>query len=70
MVCDGCHSYFSFWFIFCPFTLPPSPSFTARKIKFQKNEKNAYRYHHFIRVYQKWMEGWMEKVTQRGGWPT
>ena len=50
MVCDGCNCCFSFWAIFCPFTL-----LTARKRKFQKKEKkpNARIYHHFTQVYQK-----------------
>ena len=40
--------YFSFWTIFCPFTF-----LTAQKIKILKNEKNTWRYHDFIIVYQK-----------------
>ena len=47
IVHDGCN-YFSFWAIFSPF-IP----WTARKIKFWKNEKKACRYHHFTYVYQK-----------------
>ena len=38
MVHDRCNCYFSFWAIFA---------------KFQKNEKNIWRYHHFTYVYQK-----------------
>ena len=41
--------YFSFWAIFCPFT-----SLISQKIKMKKkNEKNAWRYHHFTQVYHK-----------------
>ena len=43
---DNC--YFSFWAIFYPF-IPYQPE----KSKFWKNEKNAWRYHHFTYVYQK-----------------
>ena len=73
---DGCNCYFSFWF-FLPF-------YTPKKSKFQKNEKNSWRYHHFSIVYQKlWSDdvrfvrygAWQtnrqtEKVTYRGGWTT
>ena len=48
MVLSGCHFYFLFWAVFCPFT-----SLTAKKSKFKKNEKKAWRYHHFTKVYQK-----------------
>ena len=44
---DRCNSYFSFWAIFCPFTL-----LTAQKIKISKKEKNTWRYH-FTQVHQK-----------------
>ena len=47
MVRDGCN-YFSFWAVFCPFTL-----LTAQKIKLKKNEKNTQTYYHFTQVYQK-----------------
>ena len=48
---DG-QNFFSFWTTFCPFT-----PLTAQKSKFQKNEKNTWRYHHFTRVYQKlWLD--------------
>ena len=40
-------NYFSFWAIFCPFTL-----LTAQKIKISKNEENNWRSHHFTHVYQ------------------
>ena len=57
MVHDGCN-YFSFRPIFCPFT-----TLTAQKIKIskksksQKNEKNAWRYHHITHVHQKlWLD--------------
>ena len=43
---------FSSWTIFCPFT--PTPTYGPRKSKFWKNERNAWRYHHFITVYTKW----------------
>ena len=36
MAHDRCNCYFSFWAIFCLFTLPP---LTAQKIKIKKNEK-------------------------------
>ena len=90
MVCDGCNCYFSFSAIFCSLT-----PLTAQKIKIKKkkkNEKHAWRNHHFTYVYQKlwsddvqflrycaWrtdgrtdrqMDGQMEKVTYRGGYPT
>ena len=51
MVCDGCNCYFSFSAIFCPLT-----PLTAQKIKIKKkkkNEKHAWRNHHFTYVYQK-----------------
>ena len=51
MAHDGCN-YFSFWAIFCPFTL-----LTAQKIKIKKNKKNAWRYHHFTHMNQKlWLD--------------
>ena len=52
MACDGCNCYFSFWAIFYPLTLPPPHPNLPKKWKFQKNEKNAWRYHHFTLVYQ------------------
>ena len=42
MVGDRCSCYFSFWAIFCPFTL-----LTTQNSNFLKNEKNTCRYHHF-----------------------
>ena len=46
---DTCNCYFSFWAIF---TL-----LTAQKIKYSKNEKSSWRYHHFTHVYQKlWLD--------------
>ena len=36
----------SFWTIFCPFT-----PLTTQKIRILKNEKIAWRYHHFTQVY-------------------
>ena len=50
MVRDTCN-YFSFWVIFCTFTL-----LTAQKIKIKKkkkNEKHSSRSHHSTQVYQK-----------------
>ena len=41
---------FSFWAIFCPFTL-----LTAQKIKIFKKWKNTWRYYHFTQVYLKIM---------------
>ena len=51
MARNRCNCYFSFWAIFCPFTL-----LTAQQIKIfkkWKNERNTWRYHHFTYVYQK-----------------
>ena len=45
MAHDRCNFHFSFWAIFCPFT-----PLTAQKMEILKNEKNAWRYHHFTRV--------------------
>ena len=40
--------------LFSPFYIPPK---SQKKSKFWKNEKNAWRYHHFRNVYQKlWSE--------------
>ena len=49
IVHNGCHFYFLFWAIFCPFT-----SLTAKKskLKKKKRKKNVWRYH-FTTVYQK-----------------
>ena len=53
MVCDGCNCYFSFWTIFA--LLPPN---SPKNQKFQKNEKKAWRSHHFTQVYQElWLQG-------------
>ena len=53
VICNCC---VSFWATFCPFT-PPSP-WQPKKWQFQKNEKKAWRYHHFRHVYQKlWLNG-------------
>ena len=41
-------NFLSFWAIFCPFT-----PLTTLKIKILKNEKKAWRYHHFTQVCQK-----------------
>ena len=70
-----------FHFGLCFSILPP---YQLKKQKFQKNEKNTWRYHHSTHVYQKlwlddvwflrygaWqMDGQIEKVTCRGGYPT
>ena len=64
MAGDKC--YFSFWAIFCPFTL----LIAKKKSKFQKNErKNTWRYHHFTHVYQKL---WLDNVRflRYGVWQT
>ena len=47
IVRDRCNSYFSFWAIFCPFTV--------QKIKILKKwrKKTPWRYHHFTYMYQK-----------------
>ena len=79
MVRDRCNCYFPFWAVL-PFYPPDSPKIE----NFKKMNKNPWRYHHFIHAYQKlwlndaWslrygaqqMDGWMEKVTDRGGCPT
>ena len=49
MAHDRCNCYISFWVFFCPFTAPKQP----KKSKFYKNEKTAWRYHHFTFVDQK-----------------
>ena len=61
MAHDGCNCYFSFWAIFCPFTLLTA----KKKMKIQKHEKNcpknknsktwknSWRYYHFTQLYQK-----------------
>ena len=41
-------NFLSFGTIFCPFT-----PLRTQKIKIFKNWRNAWRYHHFIQVYQK-----------------
>ena len=49
MTCHRCPCCFSFWAIFCPFTL-----LTAQKMKISKQwKKKMWRYHHFTHVYQK-----------------
>ena len=45
MAHNRCNCYFSFWTIFCPFTLLTQP----KKSKL----KNAWRHHHFTIVYKK-----------------
>ena len=42
-------NFFSFWTIFCPFTI-----LTTRKKIFEKKEKNAWRYHHCTQVCHIW----------------
>ena len=50
MVCETWNCHFSFWAIFCPFTL-----LTAPKILISKNKwKNTRRYHHLTQMYQKY----------------
>ena len=45
-------NFLLFWVIFCPLTL-----LTNQKIKiWKKNEKRAWRYHHFTQLYQKYPE--------------
>ena len=53
MAHDRCN-YFSFWAILCPFTTLTAP----QKWKFQKNEKNAWRYC-FTQIYQK---SWLHAI--------
>ena len=52
----------SFWTIFCCFT-----SLKNQKFKFSKNKKNAWRYYHFIKVYQK---SWSYAIVflRHGAW--
>ena len=45
---DGCNCYFSFWTIFCPFTLRIAP-----KMKILKTWKSIWRCHHLTQVFQK-----------------
>ena len=52
MACDRCNCCFSFWAISCPFT-----PLTAQK-RFQKNEKNSWRNHHFTHLYQRIIIGY------------
>ena len=59
MVHDRCNCYFSFWAIFCPFT-----PLTAQKIK-KKTPGDIIILHMCTKTYDhRWMNGWMEKVTQ------
>ena len=44
--------FLSFWTIFLPFHSPFL--YGPRKSKIWKNEKNNWRYYHFINVYNKW----------------
>ena len=53
MARDGCNCYFSFLAILCPVTSLAAQKITVSKKKKKKNEKNAWRYHHFTHVYQK-----------------
>ena len=64
MARNGCNCYISFWAIFCPFT-----PLIAQKINILQNEKNHWRYHHFIYVYQKL---WSDDVQflRYGAWRT
>ena len=64
MARDRCNCYFSFWAIFCPFTL-----LKAQKIKFLKKWKNTRRYHNFRQVYQKL---WLDDIRflRYGAWQT
>ena len=50
MAPDRYNCYFSFWAIFC---LPPLPPNSPKNQNEKKNEKKAWRYHHFTHVYQK-----------------
>ena len=52
MTHDGCNCYFSFWAIFYPSPPPNNPDKENIKKK-KKNEKSAWRYHHFTQMYQK-----------------
>ena len=54
MAHDTCNCYFSYWVIFFVLLPPPPPPtpLIAQKSKFQKNEKNTWRYHHFTHVPQ------------------
>ena len=48
MECNG-HNFLSFWTIFLHFYPPNNP----KNQNLKKNEKSAWRYHHFTTVYQK-----------------
>ena len=73
MVRDRCNCYFSFWAIFCPFTL-----LTAQKIKISKKWKKApgdiIMLHMCTKIIISWCtvseiwwttDRWTEKVTER-----
>ena len=45
--------HFGLFLPFYPLPNPPPPSFQPENWKFQNNEKNTRRYHHFTQVYQK-----------------
>ena len=66
IVYERCH-YFSFWAI-----LPFYRSNSLKKSKFQKNEKSAWRDHHFTHVYQRrWLDDiWFLRygTRQMDGW--
>ena len=49
---DMAHDRYNYYFTFRLISHPFTP-LTAQKIKFQKNEKNAWRCDHFTQVYQK-----------------
>ena len=55
--------------LFLPFypLPPPPPPLTAQKIKISKNERKAWRYHHFTQVYQiLWLDDvWFLKYGAR-----
>ena len=52
MACDGCNCYFSFWAIFCHFTLPPPPLNSPKNQNFKKWKKYL-QISSFTHVYQK-----------------
>ena len=64
MARDRCNCCFSFWATFCPFTL-----LTAQKIRIFEKWKKAWRYHHFIHVYQK-LWSVVTRFLRFGAWRT
>ena len=60
-----CNFSFSFWDIFCPFTLLTTQK---NKLKQKWRKKISWRYHHFTHMYQKLWSQWFLKDMVREGW--